>query len=189
MNVVCWHGAIERLAHVAQHGFDRVARGTEEKGSYPRFDKGRDERLAPQAWPRLPGAIDALLFEGWCVGARPQPAADLAAPLNAVERDEDPQGTWRRYVNAALAGDYQRLFAALDQLVLLQADGFEQVRAWRFEQEHKLRARLRASGADLSATMDDTRLARFIQLFERLTRHILVEMPARADELVVARRA
>lgn len=155
----------------------------------PRFDKSRDERMPPEAWPRLPGAIDVLLFEGWCVGARPQPDVELAVPLNAVERDEDPEGNWRRYVNATLAGDYQHLFAELDQLVLLRADGFEQVLAWRVEQEHKLRARLLTSGADLAATLDDAQLARFIQLFERLTRHMLDEMPARADELIEAQRA
>ena len=99
-----------------------------------------------------------------------------------------PRGTWRRYVNAALAGDYQRLYAPLDALVLLQAEGFEQVYAWRLEQEHKLRARLRAAGEALTATMDDAQLLRFIQLFERLTRHILAEMPARADVVIPAQR-
>lgn len=154
----------------------------------PAFDKARDERRPPQQWQRVPAPLDVLLFEGWCVGARPQPEAELAAPLNALERAEDPRGTWRRYVNAALAGDYQRLYAPLDALVLLQAEGFEQVYAWRLEQEHKLRARLRAAGEALTATMDDAQLLRFIQLFERLTRHILAEMPARADVVIPAQR-
>jgi D-glycerate 3-kinase len=155
----------------------------------PRFDKGRDERMPEASWPRPEAVPDVLLFEGWCVGARPQADAELAQPVNALERDEDPDGTWRRYVNGALAGDYQRLYARIDELVLLQVADFAQVRAWRLEQEHKLRARLGAQGADLAATMDDAQLARFIQLFERLTRHIQAEMPARAGELIAARRA
>ena len=56
-----------------------------------------------------------------CVGARPQSPADLQAPVNALERDLDPDGVWRRYANDALAGPYQTLFGRLDQLVLLAA--------------------------------------------------------------------
>ncbi|MCC7464188.1 MAG: kinase [Gammaproteobacteria bacterium] len=153
----------------------------------PVFDKGRDDRLPQGAWRSVPAPVDVLLFEGWCVGARPQEAAALIEPINALERSEDPQGIWRRYVNAALAGEYQQLFAQLDQLIMLSATGFEQVYAWRFEQERKLRGRLQAAGADASATMDEVQLARFVQLFERLTRHMLAEMPARADEVLAAR--
>lgn len=149
----------------------------------PRFDKARDTRRPPEEWERFEGPADVVLFEGWCVGARPQGEADLAAPVNALERDEDPDGTWRRYANAALAGPYQALFGRIDLLVMLQAPGFEAVLAWRREQEAKLRARLSAGGGDLSRTMDEAALARFVAHYERLTRHILDEMPARADVL------
>ena len=43
------------------------------------------------------------MFEGWCVGTPAEPAAALAEPVNALERDEDPDGTWRRFCNDALA--------------------------------------------------------------------------------------
>jgi D-glycerate 3-kinase len=155
----------------------------------PAFDKARDERCPPQQWPRVAGPVDVLLFEGWCVGARPESPAALATPLNALERAEDPRGIWRHYVNDALAGEYQRLFALLDELLLLQVADFSQVYAWRLEQERKLRARRVTAGADTAAIMDDAQLARFVQLFERLTRHIMAEMPARADELIPVRRA
>ena len=155
----------------------------------PVFDKARDDRLPEAAWQSVPAPLDVLLFEGWCVGARPQAEPALIEPVNALEREEDPQGIWRRYVNAALAGDYQRLFAPLDELVLLQAAGFEQVYAWRLEQERTLRERLQREGRDVAATMDAAQMARFVSLFERLTRHILAEMPQRADELIAARRA
>jgi D-glycerate 3-kinase len=176
--------------HDVALGIEALARlGEPGTVALPSFDKARDDRRPAAEWPRVAAPVDVLLFEGWCVGARPQRAADLVAPLNALERSEDPQGVWRRHVNAALGGEYQRLFARLDELVLLQAGSFEQVHAWRLEQEHKLRERLRAAGAGPGATMDDAALARFMQLFERLTRHILAEMPARADELLAVRRA
>jgi D-glycerate 3-kinase len=138
----------------------------------PRFDKARDDRAGD--WGEAPAATDVLILEGWCAGARPQPAEQLAHPINSLEQNEDPDGRWRAYVNDALGGDYQRLFAELDLLVLLAAPGFEVVRAWRLQQEHDLRART-------GGGMSDDEVSRFILHYERLTRHILEEMPARAD--------
>lgn len=150
----------------------------------PRFDKAADDR-APQAdWPVFEGPADIVLLEGWCVGARPQPAQDLATPVNALERDEDPDGTWRAYANAALAGPYRPLFARLDRLVLLLAPDFAVVRTWRGEQEDKLRARLAAQGRDAGQTLDGPALDRFIAHYERLTRWIAADLPAIADVVV-----
>lgn len=152
------------LDHLAQPGSTPL----------PRFDKATDERLPIADWPSVEGPIDVVIFEGWCVGACPQPASDLALPVNELERVDDANGRWRQYVNRQLAEPYQALFSRLDALVLLAAPGFEVVRAWRAEQEHKLRDR---SGGG----MDDTAINRFIAHYERLTRWILQEMPARAD--------
>ncbi|HEX4049667.1 MAG TPA: hypothetical protein VHY19_02155 [Steroidobacteraceae bacterium] len=156
----------------------------------PRFDKLSDDRLPPSAWPQFHGRADIVLLEGWCVGARAQPQGELIVPVNALERDEDADGRWRRYVNAQLADPYQALFGLLDRLVLLAAPDFEVVFRWRRQQEHTLAAELASSaGSADSATsarvMSDAQLARFIMHYERLTRFILTEMPPRAD-LVVA---
>jgi D-glycerate 3-kinase len=140
----------------------------------PAFDKAVDERKPRAAWRTLATPVDVVLFEGWCVGARAQGAAALARPVNALEAEEDRQGIWRGYVNAQLDGPYQDLFARLDELVLLQAPSFAVVVGWRQEQEHKLIAR---SGRGMS----DAEVARFVAFYERLTRWILSEMPARAD--------
>jgi D-glycerate 3-kinase len=151
----------------------------------PRFDKSRDDREPPDRWTQTDSGLDLLLLEGWCVGAVPQDAAALAEPVNALERDEDQDGDWRRYVNTALAGDYQKLFGRLDGLALLAAPGFEVVEAWRQEQEQGLR---RQAGAEAPGVMSDAQIARFISHYERLTRHILSEMPARADLVIELNR-
>lgn len=143
----------------------------------PAFDKATDDRRS-QGVP-VAGPVDVILFEGWCVGAAPQ--ADVSEPINALERDRDTEGRWRSFVNAALAGPYQTLFARIDLLVLLKAPSFEVVLSWRREQEAKLRARLTREGGDLKRAMTDDEVADFIAHYERLTRHILAEMPARAD--------
>ena len=147
----------------------------------PRFEKARDDRAPESEWPMAPAKCDVLILEGWCVGARPEPDAALATPVNSLERSEDPDARWRRYVNAALAGDYQHLFTRIDMLVLLAAPSFEVVLNWRLEQEEKLRA---VSAANAPGLMDRDQVARFIAHYERLTRHILIEMRARADLVV-----
>jgi D-glycerate 3-kinase len=144
----------------------------------PRFDKATDDRAAVRRMIEPP--IDVVLFEGWCVGAVPQPADALRAPVNALERYEDAEGRWREEVNRRLATDYAALFGRLDLLVMLRIEGFEAVRANRKLQEDKLAA----SNPEGVAIMDDAALDRFLMHYERLTRWMLEEMPARADVVI-----
>lgn len=143
----------------------------------PRFDKAKDDRVSPDAWPEVCTPCDLVIFEGWCVGAFPQPEHALATPVNHLERVEDSDGRWRAMVNMALAGSYQDLFARLDLLILLAAPDWETVIRWRQEQE----ANLRRAAGERPGVMDEAAVARFVQHYERLTRHILHEMPGRAD--------
>jgi D-glycerate 3-kinase len=144
----------------------------------PSFDKGADDRRPSAEWPTFEGPVDVVVFEGWCVGARPQTPEALARPVNALERERDPHGVWRAYANAALAGRYRPLFAAVGLQALLLAPGFEAVLGWRLQQEHEMQAKRGAVG------QSDAEIAVFIQNYERLTGHIAAEMPARADVVV-----
>ncbi len=143
----------------------------------PRFDKGRDARRPPSRWPRVTAPPRLLVLEGWCVGVTAQTAPALRRPVNALEREEDPDGRWRRFVNAALA-DMQDLWSRLDALVVLQAPDWASACRWRAQAERVLRER----GAPRA--MDDPALRRFMQHFERLSRHALRSLPARADVVV-----
>jgi len=142
--------------------------------SLPAFDKATDERRPQAQWRTVEGPVEVVIFEGWCVGARPQPRTDLARPVNAMEAEEDADGAWRAYVNAQLAGPYQALFGRLDLFALLEPPSFEVVQAWRTEQEAKLRART-------GRGMTDAQVARFVAYYERLTRWLLADAPPRAD--------
>lgn len=144
----------------------------------PRFDKAVDDRR-PQR-EHLKGPLQVLLFEGWCLGARPQGEAALAEPVNALEAEEDPDLTWRRYVNEALDGGYRALFGELDMLVMLKVPDFAAVRRNRALQEDKLRAR----NPGAPGLMDAAALTRFLDQDERLTLHMLAEIPARADLVI-----
>jgi D-glycerate 3-kinase len=140
----------------------------------PAFDKGLDDRRAEHEWP-LAGPADLVILEGWCLGARPQSAAALQTPVNALERDEDPDGRWRAFINAALAGPYRTLFDGFDALVYLQVPDFDAVRRWRGEQELQLPPAQRMTPAALD---------RFIRHYERLTRWMLQDLPHRAHVTV-----
>lgn len=150
----------------------------------PMFNKSRDDRRPPADWPAVEAPVDLVILEGWCVGARPPPSDTLDEPVNDLERDDDPQGIWRRHSAAALAGPYARLFARIDLQVLLAAPGFEVVAGWRREQERKLRDRLARDGGDASRTLSDADVDRFVAHYERWTRWILEDMPDRADVVV-----
>lgn len=141
----------------------------------PRFDKATDRRL-PATHEALVERADLVIVEGWCLHVPPEGPDALAAPLNALERDEDTDGRWRLHVDAALAATYPPLWARLPRLVWLDPPGFEIVRQWRWEQE----CALAASRPD-AHTLDRRGVDRFVQHFERVTRQAMRTLPARAD--------
>jgi D-glycerate 3-kinase len=159
---------------------DRIRRG--ETMQLPRFSKGHDERVPRAQWPVLDGRCDVLLFEGWCVGALPQAEADLIAPANLLEREEDADAIWRRAINTQLAGPTGELFARIDRLVYLCPPGFEIIPEWRWQQEQAMIAG--NSPGDAPAAMSKAQIVRFVAHYERITRHLMAEMPGRADLVI-----
>jgi D-glycerate 3-kinase len=145
----------------------------------PRFDKAVDDRAPRSIWPQVLAPVDVIVLEGWCLSIGPQSEAELQQPINALEEGEDPDGAWRRYVNAILAEDYVPLYDLVDYLIMLKAPDFAQVFEWRQQQEDKLAAKQGAG--ESSRIMNQDQLRRFIQHYERITRHGLATLPERAD--------
>lgn len=145
--------------------------------SHPRFDKGRDTRLPPSRWPRCTREPKLVIVEGWALGIRTQLQGALATPVNALEQDEDADGSWRHWVNKQLRG-YQPLWRKFDALIVLQAPSWDIVQRWRGEQEQELVAR------HAPLAMDAAAMHRFLMHFERLSRHALATLPALADTVV-----
>lgn len=149
--------------------------GAEREVVLPGFDKSYDDRAADADLRTVTAPVDVVLFEGWCVGARPQRDIDLRSPVNALEAEEDPDGAWRSYVNNCLKIEYAELFSRLDVLVMLRVPSFNKVLEWRELQEQKL-----GEGAGMNAA----EMQRFVMHFERLTRHMLARMPADAHTTI-----
>lgn len=135
----------------------------------PDFDKRRDDRRPIRDWRVFEGRPGAILIDGWCLGAIPEEEADLAEPINALERERDPDGSWRRAVNGFVAGSYADFAARFDAILFLKAPGFDVVLDWRSQQEADL---LGVTPGRLPAG-ERRRLAVFIQFFERITRRML----------------
>lgn len=137
----------------------------------PRFDKGLDDRAACVT---LRGPADVVVVEGWCVGAPPADAPP-AAPINALEREHDAEGHWRRYTEQALRGEYSKLNAELSAIVFLQVPGLPAVRRWRLQQEAERPPAQR---------MTEAQVFRFVEHYERVTRRMLAALPNTAEVVV-----
>jgi D-glycerate 3-kinase len=154
---------------------------TGEKLALPHFDKAQDDRADIKTWPVVTGPIDLIILEGWCVGSKPQTPEALSQPINQLERNMDPTGKWRQFVNKQLEENYAELFTKLVFLIFLQVPNFDAVFRWRLEQEEKLFGK---SPDNDSNIMDNAQLEDFIQHYERLTLANLTALPKIADVIL-----
>lgn len=175
-DVVLAHRILDALTHP----------GAARKVAVPAFDKATDDRAPERDWRSVDAPVDVVLFEGWCVGARPQSPEALGNPVNGLEAAKDRDAAWRTLVNERLRTDYAGLFARLDLLVMLRVPSFDSVFEWRALQERKLRGDLHdpPAGSDGPPGLSPAGLKRFIRHYERLTRHMLETMPAYADVVI-----
>lgn len=156
---------------------------TRQPCSAPRFDKAVDERCEKSAWTDYKIPVDVVLFEGWCNNSPVQSLQELANPINELEVNEDADGIWRHYVNEQLSDYHNRVFKHADMNIMLNAQDFERIFEWRKLQEKKLKA----SASDHKHVMSDAQLQRFIQHYERISRHTLSYLPTTVDvELPIA---
>lgn len=128
----------------------------------PRFDKASDDRIPESQWPLFRGRPEAILVDGWCLGAR---APEPGPPINAIEA-LDGEGVWRTAQATFLSGAYAEFFTAFDAILYLKPPSWEAARTWRAEQEAE------TLGRPLNAD-DEARLDRFMQHYERITRAMM----------------
>lgn len=147
----------------------------------PVFKKQIDDRADRSEWQEWAVQPDILIFEGWCVGIPAQTSSSLSIPVNHLEKDEDPDGAWREFVNNALGREYQEVFQQLNSLLVIQAPSFDCVYEWRLQQEQRMIEEIRKRGEDYSQAMTPTQVERFISHYQRLTEHGFKMLPSIAD--------
>ena len=99
----------------------------------PKFNKANDDRYKKKHWYKLKSRPDVVIFEGWCVGAKPQSLRLLKKPINALERSYDKSLKWRRFVNLQLKTNYKKLYSQLDSLLYLKVKNFNLLKKWRIK--------------------------------------------------------
>ena len=145
----------------------------------PRFDKSVDDRYLKNKWTKVLKKPNIVIFEGWCVGARPQKNVSLVNPINKLEKLEDKNLIWRKKVNDELKKRYKKIFSLIDDLIFLKVPSFKHVYKWRLLQERKLK-RL-SKGKKI---MNSKEIEKFIMFYERITRNMIKTLGSRAKILI-----
>lgn len=141
----------------------------------PQFDKLDDDRISREEWPDYVGRPDVILLEGWCVGLRAEDVPPYTGPINPLEAEGDPDGTWFRWSMDELATEYSKVWDRIALLISIEVPDLETVIASRLRQEDGLAAETGRAGMDRAA------VTRFVQHYERFTRALWAAMPKRAD--------
>ena len=132
----------------------------------PKFDKSIDDRFKIKYWQKIKKKPDIIIFEGWCVGAKPQPYKELVKPINILEKKEDTKLTWRKKVNNELNTNYKKIYSLIDKKIYLKVPNFKYVLKWRLLQEKKLRLKSKKKG------MSEKQIKRFVMYYERVTKNM-----------------
>ena len=145
----------------------------------PRFDKSRDDRFTKKYWQKITQQPKIIIFEGWCVGARPQNNKDLLKPMNILEKKQDLDFKWRSRVNSELKNEYKKIFKKINMLIFLKVPSFSCVYTWRLLQEKKLQ--LTSKGKKI---MSKLQVREFIMYYERITMQMLKDLPHKAHTVL-----
>ena len=149
------------------------------KITIPKFDKSIDDRLPKNKWQKIEKKPNIVIFEGWCVGAKPQKNIDLLVPINTLEKVNDKKKIWRTRVNQELKDQYKKIFNLIDVSIFLKVPSFKHIYKWRLLQEKKLKAVSRGK-----KIMNSKQIKKFIMFYERLTKHMLKNLSHQSDILI-----
>jgi len=145
--------------------FNIVRKKKFKKIKLPKFEKARDNRLKKKYWYSIKKKPEIVILEGWCVGAKPQSSTLIKRPINILEKNEDKDLKWRKYVNEKLKKEYKELFRMIDYFIFMKIPNFNMVFKWRLLQENKLKKKLHLKKKIMSYNV----IKRFIMFYQRIT--------------------
>ena len=145
----------------------------------PNFNKAVDDRFPKNKWNTISQRPDVIIFEGWCVGARPETNMTLKKSINSIEKANDQNLVWRKYVNQQLKTKYKKLYSQLNCMIYLKAKNFSLLQKWRLKQEHKLW--LKRKKKISHKIMSKVDVINFMQTYQRITQNMFKNMPKYAS--------
>jgi D-glycerate 3-kinase len=159
--------------------FKRVKKNNFKSLKLPKFDKAIDDRCKKSSWYTIKKRPNVIIFEGWCVGARAQKNSMLKKSINSLEKTNDQNLIWRKFVNNQLKTKYKKLFGHLDNLLYLKAKNFNLLQQWRIKQEKKLWLKLKKR-KNLKI-MNKLEVINFMQTYQRITQNMIKDVPKYAS--------
>jgi D-glycerate 3-kinase len=145
----------------------------------PTFNKAIDDRFEKKKWYDLKEKPDVIIFEGWCVGAKPEKIINLKKAINLMEKNKDQKQIWRKYVNHQLKSKYKNLYSQLNCLVYLKAKNFSLLQKWRLKQERKLLINSKKNSK--LKIMNKQDVLNFMQTYQRITQNMFKNTPKYAS--------
>ena len=164
--------------------FTNIKKNKFKKLKIPKFDKSTDDRLNYKYWSRINKKPEIVLFEGWCVGAKPQSSNLIKKPINILEAKEDKNLIWRKYVNEKLKKKYKKVFSMIDHFLFMKVPNFDMVFKWRLLQEQKLKERSNLS----KKIMTHNQIKRFIMFYQRITLQMIKDLSKSASVVMLLKR-
>ena len=153
--------------------FNFIKKKKFKKFKLPKFDKSIDDRLNVKYWFNIKERPEIIIFEGWCVGAKPQLNSLLKKPINILEKYEDKDLIWRKHANEKLKREYKKIFAMIDNFIFMKISNFNMVFKWRLLQERKLKKRSHTT----KKIMSYDKIKRFVMFYQRVTLQMFKDMP------------
>ena len=154
------------------------------KTKLPRFDKSIDDRLKKKYWFKLKERPEIVILEGWCVGAQPQSNSLIKKPINILEKYEDQNLIWRKYVNEKLKKEYNKIFAMIDYYIFMKIPNFNMVFKWRLLQENKLRKKSQSR----KKIMSYNEIKHFIMFYQRITLQMIKDLSKSASIIMLLKK-
>tara|TARA_Y100000741_G_scaffold313065_1_gene257869 strand:+ start:4075 stop:4998 length:924 start_codon:yes stop_codon:yes gene_type:complete len=154
------------------------------KFKLPRFDKSRDDRLKKKYWFKVKKKPEIIIFEGWCVGAKPQTSFLLKKPINYLEKNEDKNLIWRKSVNDKLKNEYKKIFSMIDHFIFIKIPNFKMVFKWRLLQERKLGRRSHSK----KKVMSYNKIKHFIMFYQRITLQMIKDLSKSASIVMLLKK-
>jgi len=154
------------------------------KFQLPKFDKSTDDRLKNNYSLNVKKKPEIVILEGWCVGAKPQSNLLIKKSINKLERYEDKNLVWRKYVNEKLKKEYKKFFSMFDHFIFIKIPSFNMVYKRRALQENKLKQKWQTN----KKIMSNNKIKRFIMFYQRITLQMIKDLSKSASIVMLLKK-
>ena len=170
--------------HLIKKFFHSIKKKKFKKIKLPKFNKSIDDRLKKKYWTSIKKRPEIVILEGWCVGAQPQSNIILKKPINILEKYEDQNSTWRKFVNNKIKNEYRKFFKIIDYFIFIKIPNFNMVFKWRYLQENKLKKKSHLK----KKLMSYNEIRRFIMFYQRITLQMIKDLSKSASVIMYLKK-